>query len=54
MFNICIIIKFGHFIFEVDLLYIQNLRCIANIGENNITSETFHDVSILWSISGVV
>ena len=30
---------------KVDLQYMQNLRAIADIHENGVTKETFHEVS---------
>jgi len=34
-----------YLVIQVDLLYMQNLRSIADIHETGVTAENFHDVS---------
>jgi len=36
------------FIHQVDLLYIQSLRSIADIHNSGVTEETFHEVHTLY------
>jgi len=34
-----------YLVIQVDLLYMQNLRSIADIHETGVTAENFHEVS---------